>query len=141
MCTTTSDRTSDNILYNTMVESKGLGDSVEKALKATGIDKMAKAILGEDCGCDDRKAALNKLWPYVRQFTNDEMKIYEDIIPSIKKQIINKQEQVSLVKIYNKVFSTNKKLTSCSSCLKATISKLEVVYKNSCKIDNNESGV
>jgi fructose-1-phosphate kinase PfkB-like protein len=45
-------------------QSEGLGDTVEKVLKATGIDKVAKFILGEDCGCDDRKATLNRLFPY-----------------------------------------------------------------------------
>ena len=42
-----------------MTKSKGLGDSVEKILKATGIDKVAKKVLGDDCGCDKRKEALN----------------------------------------------------------------------------------
>ena len=27
---------------------KGLGDSIEKVLKATGIDKVAKKVLGDD---------------------------------------------------------------------------------------------
>ena len=49
-----------------MVKSKGLGDSVEKVLKATGIDKVAKKILGDDCGCEERKEALNRLYPYWR---------------------------------------------------------------------------
>ena len=67
-----------------MTKSKGLGDSIEKALKATGIDKGAKAILGDDCGCQERKEALNKLYPYSRQFTEDEIKIYEDAISRVR---------------------------------------------------------
>ena len=55
-----------------MKKSKGLGDSVEKVLKATGIDKIAKKVLGDDCGCEKRKQALNKLYPYARVFTDDE---------------------------------------------------------------------
>ena len=31
-----------------MTKSKGLGDSVEKVLKATGIDKVAKKVLGDE---------------------------------------------------------------------------------------------
>ena len=61
-------------------KSKGLGDSIEKVLKATGIDKVAKAVLGDDCGCKERNDALNKLYPYSRQFTQDEIKIYEEVI-------------------------------------------------------------
>ena len=45
-------------------ESKGLGDTVEKFTEATGIKKIVKAIAGEDCGCDERKAKLNKLVTY-----------------------------------------------------------------------------
>ena len=29
--------------------SKGFGDTVEKVFQATGIDKVAKWLLGEDC--------------------------------------------------------------------------------------------
>lgn len=45
-------------------KSKGLGDTIEKITEATGIKKVVKAIAGEDCGCDDRRDALNKLFPY-----------------------------------------------------------------------------
>ena len=45
-------------------KSKGLGDSIEKVTKATGIDKAVKFIAGEDCGCQERKEFLNKLFPY-----------------------------------------------------------------------------
>lgn len=44
--------------------SKGLGDTVEKILHATGIDKVVHFIAGEDCGCEERKEKLNKLWKY-----------------------------------------------------------------------------
>ena len=54
-----------------MVKSKGLGDSVEKVLKATGIDKVAKKVLGDDCGCEERKKKLNQMFPYSRPFTDD----------------------------------------------------------------------
>ena len=58
-----------------MTKSKGLGDSLEKAFKATGIDKVAKKVLGDDCGCEKRKQALNKIFPYARPFTDDELKM------------------------------------------------------------------
>ena len=49
------------------MESKGLGDTVEKFTKATGIkavvEKVAKAT-GKDCGCNKRKETLNKVFPY-----------------------------------------------------------------------------
>ena len=117
-----------------MRKSKGLGDSIEKALKATGIDKVAKKVLGDDCGCSDRKEKLNKMFPYnkVRQFTEDEQKIYEEVIGRTKGTITGK-DQAILVKLYNKVFNANKKPSSCTSCVQQTLAKLKKVYINSCK--------
>ena len=45
-------------------QSKGLGDTVEKITEATGVKKVVKALFGEDCGCDERKAKLNKIVQY-----------------------------------------------------------------------------
>ena len=48
--------------------SKGLGDSVEKITKATGIKSLAqiaaKAVGYKDCGCNKRRNWLNKQFPY-----------------------------------------------------------------------------
>ena len=117
-----------------MVKSKGLGDSIEKALKATGIDKVAKKVLGDDCGCEERKKTLNSIFPYsnVRQFTDDELSIYEEILPRLK-GTISGQDQALMVKLYNKVFNANKKVSGCGSCVRQTLAKLKMVYKNSCK--------
>lgn len=117
-----------------MTKSKGLGDSVEKVFKATGIDKVAKKVLGDDCGCEKRKDLLNKAFPYnsVRQFTEDEMKIYEEVMDRTKGTITG-QDQGIMVKLYNKVFNANKKPSGCGSCVKETLAKLQKVYQNSCK--------
>lgn len=49
-------------------KSKGLGDTVAKITKATGIDKLAKtlskAVGAEDCGCSRRQDKLNEMFPY-----------------------------------------------------------------------------
>ena len=47
--------------------SKGLGDSIEKFTKATGIKKIverAAKASGTDCSCGKRKDALNRAFPY-----------------------------------------------------------------------------
>jgi hypothetical protein len=124
-----------------MTKSKGLGDSIEKALKATGIDKVAKKILGDDCGCEERKKKLNQMFPYARPFTEDELSIYESVLPRIQGGRINGQDQDIMVKLYNKVFNANKKASSCGSCVKETLAKLEKVYKNSCKINDNGTDI
>ena len=125
-----------------MTKSKGLGDSIEKVLKKTGIDKVAKKVLGDDCGCEERKQVLNKIFPYakVRQFTEDEMSIYESVLPRIK-GTISGADQSTLVKLYNKVFNANKKPSSCGSCVQQTVAKLAKVYVNSCKVNNDESDI
>jgi len=49
-------------------KSKGLGDTIEKFTKATGIHSLAQMgarVVGKkDCGCKKRKEALNKAFPY-----------------------------------------------------------------------------
>mgnify|MGYP003109834655 FL=1 len=48
-------------------KSKGLGDTIEKITKATGIKKVVDTVskvTGKDCGCDERKEKLNRLFPY-----------------------------------------------------------------------------
>tara|TARA_Y100001938_G_scaffold3094_1_gene3838 strand:+ start:686 stop:850 length:165 start_codon:yes stop_codon:yes gene_type:complete len=48
-------------------KSKGLGDTIEKITKATGIKKVVEKVnkvTGRDCGCEERKEALNRLFPY-----------------------------------------------------------------------------
>ena len=48
-------------------ECTGLGDTIEKFTKVTGIKKVVDAIskaVGKDCGCENRKEWLNKKVPY-----------------------------------------------------------------------------
>tara|TARA_R110002167_G_scaffold87764_2_gene236895 strand:+ start:84 stop:305 length:222 start_codon:yes stop_codon:yes gene_type:complete len=48
-------------------QSKGLGDTVEKFTRATGIKKAVDVVskaIGKDCGCKNRKNKLNEIFPY-----------------------------------------------------------------------------
>ena len=45
-------------------KTRGLGDKIEQFTEKTGIKKVIKKIFGEDCGCDERRKKLNKLFPY-----------------------------------------------------------------------------
>tara|TARA_R100000152_G_C6598601_1_gene56539 strand:- start:346 stop:510 length:165 start_codon:yes stop_codon:yes gene_type:complete len=51
-----------------MSKSKGLGDSVEKFTKATGIKSLVEMTMSaagkSDCGCGKRKNWLNSIFPY-----------------------------------------------------------------------------
>ena len=47
------------------MKAKGLGDSIEKFTKLTGIHSLVEvATKGKDCGCNKRKNWLNKQFPY-----------------------------------------------------------------------------
>jgi len=50
------------------MRSKGLGDSVEKITKATGLKTLMGLLQDsqviDDCGCNRRKEWLNKQFPY-----------------------------------------------------------------------------
>lgn len=45
-------------------KSKGLGDTVAKFTKATGIDALVKNTIGPECGCKKRQEKLNQMFPY-----------------------------------------------------------------------------
>ena len=48
-------------------KSKGLGDTIAKITKATGIKKVVDTVVkktGKDCGCKKRQETLNRLFPY-----------------------------------------------------------------------------
>tara|TARA_R100001163_G_C4900440_1_gene89285 strand:+ start:101 stop:259 length:159 start_codon:yes stop_codon:yes gene_type:complete len=50
------------------MKSRGLGDSIEKFTKATGIKtvvtNVTKAAGIKDCGCGQRRDTLNRVFPY-----------------------------------------------------------------------------
>ena len=43
--------------------ARGLGDVVAIATAVTGIDRAVKAVVGKNCGCAARRAALNQAIP------------------------------------------------------------------------------
>ena len=56
-------------------KSQGLGDTIAKVTNFFGIDKVAEAVAkiagAEGCGCNERREALNALFPYkekIRKF-------------------------------------------------------------------------
>jgi hypothetical protein len=121
-------------------KSEGLGDTVEKVLEATGISKVAKWLLGEDCGCDERKAKLNELFPYRKALCLEENEF------SYLNEWFNKNtdrvtpiEQVELFKIHSRVFQVRNELTSCPSCVLERINDLRKVYNQYKEEQNADS--
>ncbi len=54
-------------MYLQKMKSKGLGDTIEKITKATGVkavvDKISE-VTKKPCGCGQRKNSLNRMFPY-----------------------------------------------------------------------------
>jgi len=118
-------------------KNKGLGDTIASITAATGIDKVAKAVLGDDCGCEERRKQLNQLFPNfrnIRQFTEDEIKIYEEVFPTVNSGMLTPGEKTIVSALYHSVFGEPPKWKSCSPCNKQIINNLKKVYEKSCKV-------
>jgi len=114
------------------MKSKGLGDSIEKITKATGIKQATDWIfdkLGKDCGCDTRKEKLNKLFPYKNiECLNEDEYMYLKGFFALNKNVVNANEQKALLNIHNRVFNTNKEQSSCGSCVKDLVNNIKRLY-------------
>jgi len=111
-------------------QSKGLGDTIAKITKATGIEKAVKFIAGEDCGCEERQIALNKAFRYKRPKCLSETEYYYLQYWFEKNRTrVNPEEQKKLLEIYNRVFNEKKVMTSCGSCIRNITNELNSLYK------------
>jgi len=113
-------------------ESKGLGDTVEKITKATGIKKVVETVfqkLEKDCGCEERKKLLNEKFRYEKPecLLEEEYNLIDTAIKE-KKNRFTPEDQSEFIKIFERVFRT--KVEGCSSCaFKAEVwSKLVSLY-------------
>ena len=124
----------NKLKQNVESQSKGVGDTVAKITKATGVDKLVKFIAGEDCGCNERQVQLNKLFSYkkINCISEDDYTYLSDFVDSNTNKITNDQK-VRLITIHNNIFNTNQKTnTSCSPCISGVVNKLKKylqVYK------------
>jgi len=111
------------------MKSKGLGDTIAKITEATGIDKLVKFVAGEDCGCDERKEKLNKLFPYAKPLclTEDEFNTLDTYFKQ-NTNTLTSDERTSLIAINNRVLNQKLTFSTCSSCLRDLVSKLRVIY-------------
>jgi hypothetical protein len=111
-------------------KAQGLGDTIENVFQATGIDKVAKFILGEDCGCDERKAKLNNLISYRRNVNclkEDEYLFLKVLYDNRTNQLTPKQQH-TIKDIYLNVFNEKLESSNCSSCWRTILSDLRKVY-------------
>ena len=95
--------------------SEGLGDTVEKITKATGIKKAVKFLAGEDCGCDERKEKLNEIFRYKKPecLTEQEFDLIKMAVDT-KKNRFTPDEQELFKNIYERIFKVKVECTPCS---------------------------
>ena len=87
-------------------KSKGLGDTIEMITVATGIKAVVKAIAGDDCGCDERRDKLNKIFPYSRQpecLNQEEIDYLSGGV--LSKKTLTHDQRVRIAEIHSRVFN------------------------------------
>jgi hypothetical protein len=115
---------------NQEAASEGLGDTIEKITEATGIKAAVKFLAGEDCGCDERKAILNKTFSYKKPncLLETEYNFLSELF-SRQQSVISGLEKQTLINTYNRVFNDRKKMTSCTPCLKSVYDELKKYFE------------
>ena len=114
--------------------SKGLGDTVEKITKATGIKKavaLFSKATGIDCGCDERQEKLNKLFPYngkVNCLNESDYNVLT-LLLSPTQHSLSPLEQNIVSQIYYNVFGVRIQVSNCNSCWAGKMSELRRVHE------------
>lgn len=112
---------------------KGLGDTIEQITTVTGIkavvDKISE-VTGIDCGCEERKELLNKIWTYRQPhcLSNESIEWLSNFLPNRPEQLTIKQQE-KLKVIYKETFNIDFQTTSCGSCWRDMIREIERVYE------------
>ena len=117
----------------TKKKAQGLGDTIESITEATGIKKaveMFSKATGLDCGCDERKAKLNELFPYNKEVNCLTEKDYNALTPFMdnKKNTLTADEQQIISDVYFNVFNHRLEISSCGSCWANKIKNLQQIY-------------
>lgn len=112
---------------STLDVSKGLGDDIDNILAKTGIKTIVKAVFGDDCGCEERKAWLNKKFPSANCLTETEHD-YLKYWFGLNKESVTFVERKRLIEISNRIFKLNQKNTSCSPCVRKIVENLREIF-------------
>lgn len=116
----------------TFVNAQGLGDTIEAFTTATGIKKGVELLskaLDWDCGCDERKEKLNKLWSYRKPkcLVQEDYEYLKEFFSKPQNSITPKV-QWDLTDIYYRIFDIRLEQSSCASCWRDYIGQIRQVY-------------
>jgi len=84
-------------------QQQGLGDSVEKFFEATGIKTVVENIT-DDCGCEERKQKLNKLFTYKLKVVNCPTEEDTQWFKGLTNKLSN-EDRKKLCELYANVFN------------------------------------
>jgi hypothetical protein len=114
-------------------KAEGLGDVIEQFTEATGIKAVVEVVskaTGIECGCEERKAALNKLFNFrtVRCLTDEESAQYKEFRATHTDRLDDSQVKY-ICKLYADVFGVPY-YEPCRNCggpspIKAMLDKLD----------------
>ena len=120
----------------------GLGDAIEKITAATGVKKVVETVLGKDCGCKERKEALNSIKLPLRQkakrcLTEEQLKEFGEYRKHRDLKSWNRKDVEMLIRLYAHVFAIQynpKNLcVNCGGSARILFNideKLEIVYNS-----------
>jgi len=117
---------------DTAYVERGAGDIVEQFTEKTGIKKAVKAVFGDDCGCEERKAKLNKVkglrtrFKIVGCFTEDTYKTWTNFRKENHGKITYDQQIKIIIPIYTQLFARKFKPLTC--CVEPFINDINAVY-------------
>jgi len=97
------------------IPSEGLGDTIEKIAKKTGIKKAVQWMAGKDCGCAERKAKLNELYRYKAEcMVESEFLWFKEYVKRHNPKKFSKQDVHGLVVMFSRIFK--RRPSVCSNC-------------------------
>jgi len=110
-------------------KAQGLGDTIDQITTATGIKALVKFVAGTDCGCDQRKEALNKLFPYSKPncLNESDYNFLKEFFEVTRGSVVP-TVQYRINQIYTSTFNKNAEFTTCGSCLLTRINELKKVF-------------
>jgi len=138
-----------------MKKSIGLGDTIKKITKATGIEALIKKFT-DDCGCEERQDYLNRVFKYKLKpkcLTAEEIEIYSKFVKERKFTMIDQSHANGkiedsdvgfVIEFYNVVFGTAVKEPECRNCqgtakmIIGFVYDLDIVYANNIPNEDDE---
>lgn len=118
---------------------KGLGDVVETVARVSGVKSLVEAIVGDDCGCEERRKALNARFPFKEaKMSEDDKLLWTKHFSGWKtQQLVTSTDQRIALDIWNRSSRPRRKFSRCSPCVRNLLEDLTFLFNNSCEEAND----